>query len=204
MFKNLLNQLVGGATPSVNGVVNKAVNQAVNQAVSQAKCEKKVYTFNALPRNVDELKALPEAGLTDAFAVAALSVLALTCFETDRESSFQMLSFLKGPGGPMNPTEQRFIADRFMDGKYYKVFSFFEGATPENNYTPSTPYKIQVSSNPYSYPESDRAVLFLHSGGADSPRQVSLRKKPSTGQWFITQIDYLSDIRTPAAQDAWR
>lgn len=212
MFKNLLNHLTnsagssltGGVNSALNGAVNSAVNNAVNSAVNAAKSENRTYTFTSLPQNLNELKALPQATLTDEFAVAALSVLALTKFETDREECYRMLDFLKGPGGPMNPTEQRYISDRFMDGKFYKVNALFEGATPENNYTPATPYKIQVSSNPYSYPASDRATLYLHSGGADSPRPVTLRKKPSTGQWFIVQIDYLGDIRIPAAQDVWR
>ena len=34
-------------------------------------------------------------------------------------------------------------------------------------------------------------------------RPISLRKKPSTGQWFVVEIQYLSDIRIPASQDAW-
>ena len=42
------------------------------------------------------------------------------------------------------------------------------------------------------------------SGGADDPRPVRLRKKPSTGQWFLVDIQYLSDIRVPAAEDKWR
>ena len=31
------------------------------------------------------------------------------------------------------------ISDRFMDGKFYKVNALFEGAKPENNYTPEEP-----------------------------------------------------------------
>ena len=89
-----------------------------------------------------------------------------------------------------------------MDGKFYKVNSFFEGATPSNQYTPTRPYRIKVTSNPYSYSDN-WATLFLSSGGADSLRPVKLRKKPSTGQWFLVDIQYLSDVRTPTAIDKW-
>ena len=100
-----------------------------------------------------EFKALPEATLTDVYAVAALSLLALTRWQDDRDESIAMLNYLKGPD-PLNPMGIQQISDRFMDGKFYKVNSFFEGATPENQYTPAMPYRIKVTSNPYSFSEN--------------------------------------------------
>ena len=41
----------------------------------------------------------------------------------------------------------------------------------------------------------------VKSGGADSPRQVVLRSKPSTGQWFLWDQFLLSGIRKPKSQD---
>ena len=38
----------------------------------------KTITFSTLPKNIDELKAMPQAGLTDEFEVAALVVAADT------------------------------------------------------------------------------------------------------------------------------
>ena len=58
-------------------------------------------------------------------------------------------------------------------------------------------------ANPYSFQNSGWCTLWMHSGGADNDREVKLRQKPSTGQWFLNQILFLSDIRTPAAQDKW-
>ena len=191
----LVSDLLGG----LGRLFKNKVSQTVSKAVSG---KSKTYTFESLPQTVDELKALPEAALTDVYAVAALSLLALTRFETDKEESIKMLNFLKGPD-PLTPMALQPISDRFMDGKFYKVNSFFEGATPANNYTPSTPYKIKDSSTPYSFDNENWAVLYLHSGGADNPRPVKLRKKPSTGQWFIVEIQYLGDVRTPVAADKW-
>ncbi|MBO6247852.1 MAG: hypothetical protein J6N54_03460 [Bacteroidales bacterium] len=195
----LVSDLMGGLGRLFGRKVTDAVSKTVSKAVSG---KSKTYTFESLPQTVDELKALPEAALTDVYAVAALSLLALTRFETDKEESIKMLNFLKGPD-QLTPMALQQISDRFMDGKFYKVNSFFEGATPANNYTPSTPYKIKVSSTPYSFDNENWAVLYLHSGGADNPRPVKLRKKPSTGQWFIVEIQYLSDVRTPVAADKW-
>ena len=65
------------------------------------------------------------------------------------------------------------------------------------------PYTIEISDNPHSYPEENWATLYVQSAGADSPRGIKLRKKPSTGQWFLNEIQCLSDIRVPAAEDPW-
>ena len=35
------------------------------------------------------------------------------------------------------------------------------------------------------------------------PRAIRLRKKPSTGQWFLIEIQCLSDIRVPVETDPW-
>ena len=89
----------------------------------------------------------------------------------------------------------------------YKPFSYFEGATPKNNYTPNKPYKITVKSNQYSFTKEgsghEWVTLWVTSGGADNPRSIKLRKKGSTGQWFLNDIQCLSDIRTPANEDPW-
>ncbi|MBR5174961.1 MAG: hypothetical protein IKW89_03395 [Bacteroidales bacterium] len=191
----LVSDLLGG----LGRLFKNKVSQKVTTALTG---KSKTYTFETLPQTVDELKALPEAALTDVYAVAALSLLALTRFETDKEESTRMLNFLKGPD-PLTPMALQQISDRFMDEKFYKVRSYFEGATPANNYTPSQPYKVKVSSTPYSFDNENWATLYLHSGGADNPRPVKLRKKPSTGQWFIVEIQYLSDVRPPVAADKW-
>ena len=188
---DLLNNLVS----SLGKLFAKKVTKTVTNKT-------KTFTFESLPLTVDDLKALPEAALTDVYATAALSVLALTRFEADRAGAVAMLNFLKGPD-PLTPMGIQQISDRFMDGKFYKVRSFFTGATPSNNYTPARPYQIKVTSNPYSFENEGWATLYLTSGGADNPRPVKLRKKPSTGQWFLVEIQYLGDIRVPVAEDKW-
>lgn len=190
MTMDIVSELLSG----LGNLFKKKVTQAVTNKT-------KTYTFNTLPRTLAEFKALPEAALTDVYAVAALTLLALTRWQDDRDESIAMLNYLKGPD-PLNPMGIQQISDRFMDGKFYKVNSFFEGATPENQYTPAMPYRIKVTSNPYSFSEN-WATLYLHSGGADSPRPLKLRKKPSTGQWFLVELHYLSDIRIPTAIDKW-
>ena len=112
-----------------------------------------------------------------------------------------MLNFLKGPQ-PLSPYEKQFLKDR-ISGKEYIPFSFFQGATPDNDYTPSQPYTITIDTNPYTYQDEGYATMHIKSGGADSVRQVKLRQQGSTGQWFLWEQFLLSDIRQPKSQDPW-
>jgi len=117
------------------------------------------------------------------------------------KGTHSMLDFLKGPE-PLNPYEKQFLRDRLRD-KEYKPFSFFEGANVDNDYTPTLPLTIVVSETPYSFREDNWSTLYIKSGGADSPRPIKFRRKPSTGQWFVNEIQCLSDIRTPKSSDPW-
>ena len=197
---SILESLKRAAVSILKKETRKAVSNAV-QNIGKGRNHTEKFTFSALPADVDELKALPEAKLDTAFKATALTILALNRYEADPDAAIRMLNFLKGPeefGG----REQSFLKDR-LSGKGYKARSFLGGATPENNYTPSTPYTVTVSENPYSFDEENWATLYVTSGGADNPRPIKLRKKPSTGEWFLNDIQCLSDVRLPVAEDKW-
>ena len=158
-------------------------------------------TFYDLPETLEAFKVMAEAKQDTPFGTAALTVLAFCVYPENKELSLQMLDFLRGPR-PLSVMDKQFIADRFRD-KDYVPCSYFEGATPENSYKPNTPYTIKVSENPYSFDEENWATLYVTSGGADNPRPMKLRRKPSTGQWFLVEIQCLSDIRVPVEEDPW-
>lgn len=189
MIKNILNLFKKG-------------KDAVDQAKKDKKSHESVtFTFEKIPENEDELKALPEAVLDTPFKAAALTLLALCRYSENADDGIAMLNFLKGPQ-PLTPRDIQFLRDRVMDGKNYVARSFLKGASPDNDYTPSVPYTVTVSANPYSYESEGYAVLWLTSGGADSPRQVKLRAKGGK-TWFLWEQMLLSDIRKPKSQDPW-
>lgn len=159
------------------------------------------FVFDSIPANAAELKALPEAKLDSAFKTTALTLAALCRYEYDPEAAIEMLDFLKGPGS-VSVFEKQFIKEH-LGGAPYKARSYFEGATPENGYQPKTPYRITVIETPYSFANENWAVMYIKSGGADSPRSIKLCKKPSTGQWFLTEIQCLAGIRPPVEEDPW-
>ena len=179
----------------------KSTEKKDTPAVGKGKNYTESFTFSALPNSLAELKALPEASLDSAFKTTALTIAVLCAYEKNPDACIEMLNFLKGPAEVSTP-EKEFIKER-LNGKFYKTFSFFEGATPDNGYKPATPYVIKVSENPYSFDEENWATLYVTSSGSDNPRPIKLRKKPSTGQWFLNDIQCLSDIRIPTAQDEW-
>jgi hypothetical protein len=159
------------------------------------------FTFARLPESVAEMQALPEAALENPFQTAALTVCALCAYAASPAVGIGMLNFLKGPQ-PLSPYDQQFLRDRFMDGKYYVPFSYFEGATPANDYQPTVPYTVTVRTNPHSALGTDRVTLFVRSGGADSDRPLTLRRA-GNGRYYLWEQHLLSDIRTPKSKDPW-
>ncbi|MBR6119814.1 MAG: hypothetical protein IKQ04_05795 [Oscillospiraceae bacterium] len=157
------------------------------------------FVFEELPRNAEELRALPEFAMSDPFMTAALTVAVLCRYEEDPAAAVEMLNALKGPR-PLSNYEIQFLRDR-LAGKGYKPYSFFEGATPANNYSPARPYTLIVRDDPYSYQNQGYARLQLQSHGADNPRPITLRQKGE--QWLLWEQMLLSDIRTPAKDDPW-
>ena len=113
--------------------------------------------------------------------------------------SIEMINFLKGPVD-LTEYDKEFLKDR-LKGKSYVPRSYFEGTSPENDYTPPVPLTIKVFEYAYSYSEDGYAMLEIRSSGADSPRQIKLRKKGN--EWFLWQQYLLPDIRTPKKDDAW-
>ena len=184
------------------GLFDKIKNNTVPSSQnSQTGTNKSVkITFSSLPESYEAFTALPEAKMDNPFSTAALSVLAFCFYPENKDMTLKMLDFLRGPR-PLSVMDKQFIADRFRD-KDYVPRSYFEGATPNNNYLPSEPYSIVVSENPYSYQNEGYATLYLTSGGADSPRSVQLRLAKD-GKWYLWEQYLLADIRKPESENPW-
>ena len=131
-----------------------------------------------------------------------MTVLALCAYAADKNIGLEMLNWLRGPR-PLNGQEISFLNDRFRDGKTYLPFTYFVGATPDNNYTPSQPYTIIIESNHVSGEEKDYMKLFIPCGGADDPRPIKMRQRGSDGKWFLWEQYLLAGVRTPKEADPW-
>ncbi len=156
--------------------------------------------FDSLPQTAAEVAPCQTPEET-----AALTVAALVRFTEDQEAGIAMLNALRGSWRPLSSQEIQLLKDQLLKDRDYVARSHFNGATPDNNYTPLQPYSVTVSDNPNSYMTEGYATLYIRSGGADSPRPITLRKKPSTGEWFLwNHVGLLPGIRVPASQDPWR
>ena len=187
---------------SIFDKLKNTAQQAVNTAVQSAGSKRETFTFAALPESLAELQALPEASLDTPFKTAALTVLALCAYAADKNIGTEMLNWLRGPR-PLNGQEISVLNDRFRDGKTYLPFTYFVGSTPDNNYTPTTPYTIIIESNHVSDDEAGYRKLFIPCGGADSPRPIRLRQRGSDGKWFLWEQYLLTGVRAPKASDPW-
>lgn len=156
-------------------------------------------TFQTLPKNVEELKALPEACLDTPYKAAALAVLVFVRYGENVEDALEMLEFLNGPR-ELSKYDQQFLRDR-LRGKEYVPWSYFIGTNPDNDYTVQAPYVVKVSDNPYSYQAEGYVTLYLTSSGADSPRPIKLRQKDD--KWFVWEQMLLADIRKPKRLSEW-
>lgn len=177
-----------------------AVGSGIKNSVQEMGRKTVPITVSSLPANAEEFKSMPQAAMTTPFDTAAMTVVALCIYPFNREASLQMLNILRGPR-PLSNHEISFIADRFRD-KDYVPRSYFEGATPDNDYEPQAPYTIVVSDGPYSYQNEGYAKLYIRSGGADSPREVLLRQAKD-GKWYLWDQFLLLDIRQPESANPW-
>lgn len=162
--------------------------------------QQKTFTFSTLPESFAQMQALPEAALQDPFQTAALTVLALCAYSAEEAVGIEMLNWLKGPR-PLSGHEISFLKDRFRDGKKIP-FSYFNGATPENDYIPPAPYTVTVEAGPYADANAGYKKLHIRSGGADNPREVLLRQK-GDGTWLLWDQFLMVGIRQPKSQDPW-
>ena len=158
-------------------------------------------TFDKLPSSAAEFSALTGGALNDPHNTCALFLLALHMFTKDKNAGVDAINVLRGPR-PLSNYDIQFIRDRLMS-KQYLPLDYFEGATPQNNYTPATPYTVRFYSD--SRPQDCEAGymrLYLKTAGADSPRGIKLRQKGN--EWFLWEYSsILSGIRLPAAEDPW-
>ena len=156
--------------------------------------------LNTLPATLAEFQALPRRTPEE---VCAGFLCALNLSTNSPTDGVAARDLQRGPR-PMTPFAGQCLRDR-LRGKEYLPLAYFDGATPQNGYRPTAPFTLTVlpDQRPQDVEEGYLRV-FLQTAGADAPRPVKLRQKPSTGEWFLWEYSSpLSGIRIPASQDPW-
>ena len=172
-------------------------DSTIRDGVKKMSMKSETITFRTLPKSPAEME-----NIRDRFYCAANAIAAFCRYTEDPQGAIEMLNALRGPN-PMSNQEIQFLKERLANKKYLP-YSYFKGATVQNNYTPTQPYEIKVSEYANSYQSEGYVKLQVTSAGADNPRYMTLRKKNSTGEWFLWEYSgILSGIRIPAADDPW-
>ena len=166
------------------------------------------FTFNALPRNIEELKTLEVDNrkyFESQYFVTALFICCLNRIVDNSADAWEMINYLRthtatvGMNGVelvSNADMQNIVQSNLVgkDTNGYPVVnglrSYFAGSSPSNLYTPTTPYKVTVveqHAEPlYTLDGVTYARLHVLSSGADSPvGWLTLRKTNNHG-WLIT------------------
>ena len=210
---NIVNQTKGKISNEINNRVNSAktdatnkvrnkINTAENDALGRAIGGIKVITISHLPQSLEEFKSMPQLDLTKPENTAVMFLCAANLWTIDREEGIAALNLLSNPKRQLTVRDKQFLIDRLGD-KEYLPRSYFEGATPKNNYTPSEPLTVRVKPDiGAKYVEQGYKRLYLKSGGADSDRAIKLRQKDDV--WYLWEyFGLLPGIRVLVDQGNW-
>lgn len=162
-------------------------------------------TYERIIESVNELKSLSKE---NEFEVAGLVIHSIANYVSNREKSLDMIQVLMDENiQPLSNVLRSQIDDRMKQNNKagYIAKSYFEGANPGNNYTPSMPLTIEIKTNIYTYENQGYARLLLKSGGADSDRIITLRKTKDN-RWLLfsdSVLGLLADIRKPEEENPW-
>ena len=202
LFDKLKNQ-AAQASKSVANQASQAAGQAVDNMAKGGNKSVQII-FASMPETLAEFTVLPQANMATPFDTAAAVIAALCVYPLNKDESIAMLNHLKGPS-PLSTPDIRFLADRMSQNNKagFLGASYLNGATPKNDYSPTEPYTVTVSENPYSYDSQGYAKMLIKSGGADSPRPVSTRQAKD-GKWYLWEyFSLLSDILSPESTNPW-
>ena len=157
-------------------------------------------TFEQMPQTARDLQALLEVyPQTDARNAGAFFIASLVRYVDSADDGLAMIDLLRGPR-PMNDMYKDFLKDRLRE-KSYLPGAYFEGATPENDYAPDTPWTLLVYDDPMNA-EEGYLYIQVETTGADSRRRITLREKD--GRYYLWEYsNVLTGIRLPASQDPW-
>lgn len=141
----------------------------------------------SLPNNLYELLALQRSLATTPEGGAAVLVAALLTYVKRDPLAEQYLALLVDADQLQSSSLRAVDRQRLklqLIGHERTIYSYVQGATPENRYQlPDPPYHLSFSRNPYSgKEESGRVKVFIACSGASTPRPVSL-KHGADGFW---------------------
>ena len=154
--------------------------------------------FSVLPATLAELTASPYNDLRTPMNTAALFVVALNVYNQDRAEAIAMINYLRGPN-PLNSDDIRLLNEHMAQNNKEGCLarSYLAGAIPQNGYTPSQPYTIAITDNPYTYYDGAVATVFVWCGGDNNPRSITMCKSADS-LWYLGELSLLDGVQPSA------
>ena len=156
------------------------------------------FIFNKLPKSEQDIKQMVD--FKDEKYITALFLASLVRFVENADDGIKMINVLRGPQA-MSDYDINFLKNQLSDKKYLPQ-SYFEGATPENNYKPKEPFTVNIFDEDKQI-EEGYIRTFVWTKGADNIRYMTLRQKGD--EWFVWEYPgIVSGIKIPADADVWK
>ena len=185
----------------------KTITVSSSRQPSEVEGMKKItYTFNALPRNIEELKTL-EVNDREYFNsphfVTALFICCLNRLPDNSSDAWNMINYLRTHTATVGENnimkmykgDIQFIVGNLL-GNDTNGFpwcnglrSYFAGSSPDNKYTPATPYQVTIveKSDVYTTAKDGNlyAKLYVESSGDDNLVGPLKLRKVEGHDWLV-------------------
>ena len=187
------------------------------KASKTVECETATYTFTKLPGSLEELKTIP---LNTKFAPMAAAIAAIGAYQKAEGQQmythpiFDEFDYLNGKSEINNVDKSGIyysMKATFEEGQGSQ-YAYFEGATPENGYTPNKPYTFTLVDGPYYIPAKtdilgnnipERRMILISFAGDDSQRYCDTYQS-SDGNNYIWDDGWKHLVATmKKAQTQW-
>lgn len=160
---------------------------------SWEKGQKATVEFSRIPATIEEFKELQAVLGLEPQGAVALQVMAFEMFRRDEALGSEALQLNNTMTNLSSTKYQLKELNRNGDSyaRPYLAAALLEGATPENGYAPSKPYKVNVRVNPvqkYAYSNSyDANVIYLQvdSKGWDTNWRAVEVLKPADSDFYV-------------------
>lgn len=159
--------------------------------------------INSLPDTLESFTALRDKLSSTPQGGAACFVVANAIYVTNKDLGLQCITLCTdiyhigdAPPNSVNVKGKIINKSKQMDldmrvfSKPFLARSYFDGANPDNNYTPNTPLSISIYRQPIDTEQNNRLKLFVVCGGADTARPITLSKN-SAGIWKAYEFSSL-------------
>ena len=186
----------------------KTITVSSSREPSEVEGVKKItYTFNALPRNIEELKTL-EVNDREYFKsphfVTALFICCLNRLPDNSTDTWEMINYLRthtatvgednimkiSKDNTQNVVQNLLENDTHGFPSVNGLRSYFAGSSPDNQYThtPTTPYQVTIVEKSDVYTTKDGnlyARLYVESSGYDDPVGPLKLRKVEGHDWLV-------------------